>query len=90
MVERASAVEEYKRLYADLTSGRAAGDAIAALGLTVASKASGRGKKSRRSAPRRTATKSVRTPRNNRAAGATADERVSISDAQAADAAVGA
>lgn len=54
--ERASAVQEYEKLYADLTSGRAAGDAIASLGLTVASKASGRGKKSNRS-PRRAAAK---------------------------------
>ena len=69
--ERASAVQEYEKLYADLTSGRAAGDAIAALGLTVASKASGRGKRSGRS-PRRAAAKGGRTQRSDGAGGAAA------------------
>jgi hypothetical protein len=95
--ERASAVAEYEKLYADLTSGRAAGDAITALGLTVASKASVRGKKSGRS-PRRTAAKGGRAPRGDRAGGqnaATPDgvgagERVSVGDVPAAGAAVGA
>lgn len=69
--ERASAVQEYEKLYADLTSGRAAGDAIASLGLTVASKASGRAKKSGRS-PRRAAAKGARTSRTDEAGPATA------------------
>ena len=75
--ERASAVQEYEKLYADLTSGRAAGDAIAALGLTVASKASGRGKKSGRS-PRRAAAKGGRAQRSDggrRGCGGTGCER---------------
>jgi hypothetical protein len=89
--ERASAVQEYEKLYADLTSGRAAGDAIAALGLTVASKANGRGKRSGRS-PRRTAAKGGRAPRSDGAGGAaaapgtsaTASELMSSGDVPAA------
>lgn len=69
--ERASAVQEYEKLYADLTSGRAAGDAIASLGLTVASKASGRAKKSSRS-PRRAAAKGGRAQRGEAAGQAAA------------------
>ncbi|CQD24254.1 hypothetical protein BN1232_06126 [Mycobacterium lentiflavum] len=94
--ERAAAVQEYEKIYADLTSGRAAGDAIAALGLTVVSKASGRAKKSGRS-PRRAAAKRGRAQRGAGAgqaapapgASAAGNERVGDVPA-AAGAAVGA
>jgi hypothetical protein len=89
--ERASAVQEYEKLYADLTSGRAAGDAVAALGLTLVSKANGRGKRSGRS-PRRPAAKGGRAPRSDGAGGAaaepgtgaTAGELMSVGDVPAA------
>ena len=95
--ERATAVEEFEKLYADLTSGRAAGEAIAALGLTVASTPGGRPKRSARS-PRRTAAKGGRAPRSDRAGGgqgatpaalAAEGECVSGSDGSAAAATVG-
>ncbi|TXI56467.1 hypothetical protein [Mycolicibacterium mageritense] len=51
-VQRAQAVAEVEQLHADLTSGRSAGEAIAALGLKVA-RSGGRGAKpARRSAKR--------------------------------------
>ena len=94
--ERATAVEEFEKLYADLTSGRAAGEAIAALGLTVASTPGGRPKRSARS-PRRTAAKGGRAPRSDRGGGqgatpaalAAEGECVSGSDGSAAAATVG-
>ena len=67
--ERASAVQEYEKLYADLTSGRAVGDAIAALGLTVAPKASGRAKRSSRVAAAHGCQKWACTPRRGSRAG---------------------
>jgi len=54
--QRAEAVGEYEKLRAALTSGRAAGDAIAALGLTVGSKTRAgttkSGRSRRRAAPK--------------------------------------
>ena len=96
--ERATAVEEYEKIKADLMSGRAAGEAIAALGLTVVSKGSGRAKASG-GAPRRAPRQGSRAPRRGRLGGQDAapaggdvgaGRGVSVSDVPAAVAAVGA
>lgn len=67
--QRLAVLAEYEQLYGELTSGRAAGDAISALGLSVAAGVGGGVSKAGRASRRRAPRKAVRAARDSAAAG---------------------